>query len=534
MRKQEAHTRYEKQPDLVQGLLDPAAYEDEPGPIELVETHISWIFLGESHVHKVKKPVDYGFLDFTTLERRRRACHREVELNRRLSPSVYLGVEKIKLSDGRFRIGGPGKTVDYAVVMRRLPKGRSLTALIERNEVSDRDVRRIAERIARFHQDAETGADIARVGGPATVRRNVEENFAQTRRFIGDTITRDAFDDLVAYSSAFMDANGALLARRASQGRVRDCHGDLHCAQIFLDEELSFIDTIEFNDEYRYSDVASDIAFLAMDLEFHGRPDLSAAFVDGYVRESEDLEVLKLLNFFKVYRAYVRGKVTSFRLDEPGLSGEERAALYETARRYFKLAHSYVSLTTGPTLILVAGLTGSGKTTIARELARRWDLMYVSSDVTRKALAGIAATERRFERFGEGIYAEEGTARTYEALFDAASEHLKSGTSVVVDATFRRAGDRARAEELARRHGAELWVVECTLGSEETRRRLALRARGGPNVSDGRWEIFLVQRGAWEPVTEVAHGRHVVLETGGEVPETVDRLLYGLFRNALS
>lgn len=307
-------------PALVQALLKPQVYPGEVTNVEIVETHISYLFLTGEHVYKVKKPVDYGFLDFTTLDKRRYYCYEELELNRRISPDVYLGVVEIREQDGSYAIDGPGKTVEYAVKMRQLPEERAMKVLLERGEVSDEDMRHFAAKIAGFHSRAKTGPEITRFGDLEAVRENKEENFLQTEKYVDTTLSEDSFDDIVAYSRAFMDERKELFHRRAKEGRIRDCHGDLHTAQIFLETDpergqggiISIIDCIEFNERFRYSDVAEDIAFLAMDLDFHGRPDLSRLFVETYVEESGDPGVLDVLNFFKAYRAYVRGKVTSF------------------------------------------------------------------------------------------------------------------------------------------------------------------------------------------------------------------------------
>jgi aminoglycoside phosphotransferase family enzyme len=326
--------------------MKPQAYPEGASAVELVETHASYLFLTDRYVYKVKKPVDYGFLDFTSLEKRRYYCNREVELNRRISPDVYLGVVEIRRHPAGYSFAGPGRPVEYAVKMRRLPRGRAMNLLLQRNEVQASDMARLAARIAAFHRRAETGPRIARLGGVDTVRRNVEENLSQTRRFVGSLLSQDQLDDLEAYGLAFLDTKEPLLRRRAELGRVRDCHGDLHTAQIFLDpppgaagdDGIAIIDCIEFNDRFRYSDVAADIAFLAMDLDFHGRPDLSRRFVDEYVRESGDPGVAEVLDFFKGYRAHVRGKVTALLLDSQVTGEPAWQRTLAAARSYFRLA----------------------------------------------------------------------------------------------------------------------------------------------------------------------------------------------------
>lgn len=520
-------------PSMIQALLQPGAYPEAVTSVELAETHISYLLFTDNHVYKIRKPVNYGFLDFTTLEQRREDCHREVALNRRLSPDVYLGVVEIRAQGSKFTIEGPGETVEYAVKMCRLPRERLMANLLGSNQVTAEDIRRLAEKIAGFHADAETSPRITALGDIEAVRQDVEENFVQTQRYIGLCIDRDTFDDLEAYSKAFLDGREKLFRRRAAEQRIRDCHGDLHTAQIFLEDGISIIDCIEFNERFRYSDVAADIAFLAMDLDFHDRSDLADLFIEIYVKVSGDPGVLELMDFYKAYRAYVRGKVNCFRLDDSTLPDGERRDIISQAKAYFRLARSYVAMPTSPTLVLVAGLSGTGKSTIAQELARRWGLAYVSSDITRKELAGIVPTERRPESYEQGIYSPEFSRGTYDAMLKRASDELQAGRSVVLDATFRRALERTQAVTLAGDMGADVWAIECLLAEAEVRRRLDERQKQQGSVSDGRWEIFPQQREEWEPVGEVPLSRHIQVDTDGPLQEVMRGLLLSLYRSAL-
>ena len=526
---------------LVQALLDPVAYSHWTPSVEMVETHISFIFFAGDFVYKVKKLVNYGFLDFTTLEKRRYFCQREVELNRRICPEVYLGVEEIRQQSGRYTVGGPGRTVEYAVKMRRLSPDSSLERLLKEGRVSLQDIERITARIARFHRQAETSPQITSYGGLEAVHRNVEENFAQTEEFVGSALSRETYDDLVAYSRAFMEVREDVFRSRAETGRIRDCHGDLHVAQIFLEapaadgawDGISIIDCIEFNDRFRCSDVAEDIAFLSMDLDFNGRPDLSQAFVEAYVRESVDEGVFDLLDFFKAYRAYVRGKVACLRTGQSHLSEGARADALETARAYFHLAHFYVPILPKPAVILVCGVTGTGKSTLAAELANRWSMARISSDLVRKNLAGIGPDVHRYESFLEGIYSPQFTALTYEAMLSEARQHLLEGKPVILDGTFRRSEERARAVALAEEFHGEVWIIECRLGEEQARDRLDRRMARGDSVSDGRWELYHQQLALWEPVKEAPPGRHLILDTGGSRGETVRNLLQSCYKSLL-
>lgn len=448
---------------------------------------------------------------------------------------MYIGVVPIVVTGGRHRVGGPGRAVDYAVKMRRLPAERALSSLLRRGLVAGDDVRRIAERVARFHRDADLGVG----DGSETVRANVEQNFEQVRDYIGVTVTNDGYDDLVAYSRAFMDVYGPALDRRLRDGRVRDGHGDLHAANVFMAENrVDIIDCIEFNDSFRHLDVADDVVFLAMDLDHYGRPDLSQEFISAYVRASGDEGVWELLTFFTCYRAFVRGKVISFRLDDEGMPAAVRERTRSDARSYFDLAHSYAqiqSVSGRPLLLLVSGLIGSGKSHLSGQLARRWGAAHISSDVTRKELAGIHSSERRHEAYGEGIYSSGFSDRTYEAMLAQARGKLESGQTVVLDASFARARQRTEALEMAERTGAQGFVVECVAPEAEVERRLARRERGlDRTASDGRLALVRRQQGAWEPIDEVPCTQYLRLDTSGDRRDTVRQALRLLYARVLA
>jgi hypothetical protein len=357
---------------------------------------MSFIFLAGEYVYKVKKPVNLGYLDYTTLEKRHFFCQQELELNRRLCPDVYLAVVPITMSlrgakrlrseaeadpetpryargelHNLVRIEGQGKATEYAVKMRQLPHDRMMDVLLPRGEVTPEMVARVAEKLADFHKKAETNPDIAAFGKLDVIRHNCDENFAQTEKYIGLTILRAKYERVRGYTDDFIKGNAGLLEKRVKEGRIRDCHGDLHAAHVcFTDDtrlparrtcspydfsrrvtsagepspggQVCIYDCIEFNDRFRYGDVASEIAFLAMDLDRYRQAGPSRHLVGTYVELSHDEEILKLLNFYKCYRAYVRGKVESFKLDDPYIPEEEKARVLAAAQSYFQLAESYI------------------------------------------------------------------------------------------------------------------------------------------------------------------------------------------------
>ena len=513
-------------PPFVQALLNPEAYPQKPQRVELAQTHISFVFLTGPYVYKVKKPVDLGFLNFSTLELRRFYCEQEVLLNRRLAPDVYLGVEEIReQAPGRFGIGGPGVTVDYAVKMRQLPRDRMMNHLLDEGRVSQEDVRSLAVLLARFHAEAEASDVIARFGSPESVGRNSRENFEQTEKYLGRTVSPQRWEETSAYTQAFLEEQRPLLERRQEDGKIRDCHGDLHSGQIFLAEKVYVLDCIEFNERFRYIDIVNDLAFLAMDLEFHGRRDLAKALVETYTTSSGDQEAQGLLDFYKCYRACVRAKVSSFQLDDPSIPGPDKTHAARLASEYFDLAHSYAVKGKGPFLLICSGMVGTGKSTVAQELAQRSGFALLSSDLVRKALAGIPASEHRWERFESGMYSADFTRRTYDELFRRAKELLREGRSVILDASFRKAQEREKARALADESGAQIYVLECVCSEEEVKARLEIRLLQGGSPSDGRWEIYLEQKGIVEPVAEVPRFRHLVLDTTASSQQAVALLL---------
>lgn len=329
-------------PEMIQALLDPKVYPDKTKRVELEQTQMSFIFLTDDYVYKVKKPVNLGYLDYTTLEKRQFYCQQEIELNRRLCPDAYLGVVPITRDKKGISIERQGEVIEYAVKMRRLPQEAMLDTLLANNRVSAEMLSRVAQKLVQFHQSAETNADISTFGNIDTIKQNTEENFSQTEKYIGKTISRKQYERIKDYTNRVLKDNTRLFPKRAADGRIRDCHGDLHSAHICFSDGICIYDCIEFNDRFRYCDVASEIAFLAMDLDHYGRTDLSRIFVSAYVDMSQDREIKELLNFYKCYRAYVRGKVNCFKLDDPHVSEEEKTDVSAAARSYFELAESYI------------------------------------------------------------------------------------------------------------------------------------------------------------------------------------------------
>ncbi len=331
--------------NLVASMSEPTFYPHRPDTVEVIQTHISFIFIAGDQVYKIKKAVDFGFLDFTTRSKRKYYCEQEVVLNRRFAPGVYIDVVTITQNgEGKLGIGGEGSIVEYAVKMKRIPEERMLYRLMEAGKVTEDDVRRVGRYLAQAYGNIPSDEKARAFGTGEVIAANVLENFEQTGQYRGGPVNATVFDTIEAWSRSFIEKNGSLFAVREKEGNIKDCHGDLHLQHICIDgDAISIFDCIEFNERFRFGDVASDVAFLSMDFDFNGREDLGHIFVDAYMVESGDTLLLDVLKFYKVYRAMVRAKVTSFMLDDNTLDPAVREEVFRKAERYYHLAHTYVT-----------------------------------------------------------------------------------------------------------------------------------------------------------------------------------------------
>ncbi len=509
-------------PEVIRSLLEPSAYPERPSGVELKQTHISYLFFTPEYVYKIKKPVNFGFLDFTTLEKRRFYCHQELTLNRRMTEGVYINVLPIvKKGSGEITVGGKGKTIEYAVKMKRLPPEMMLNRMLEDGRISNDIVKETARVIANFHLKADSTKEISRYGLPAVLRRNSEENFMQTEGFIKRTISQKQFKEISRYTRAMLEDSQGLFIQRVEEGNIKDLHGDIHSDHVCISDGIQIFDCIEFNERFRYSDVVSDMAFLAIDLDFYNRHDLSKVFAEAYFETTKDKAGRKLLDFYKCYRAYVRGKVEGFKLDEEEVPDGEKEASKIRAMRYFHLADLYATGGFRPTLTVVCGLSGTGKSTVAGILSERLEIDIISSDVVRKDLAGISQSEHRFEGFEEGIYSRHFTEKAYAEIIKRGLSRLKEGRSVILDATFSKADHRDAIVKAAENIGANVHIIECTTGEDAIRGRLKKRFKEKDVVSDARWEIYKRQKELYERIDYP----HITLNTSVFKEESIISLL---------
>ena len=524
---------------LVEAMMRPGFYPDSPARVELKQTHISYVFIAGDFVYKVKKAVHFAFLDASSLALRFHYCREEVRLNARLSPDVYFGVFAILKRAESFVLGpettaGHPEAVEYAIKMRRLPADRMLDVLVAAGKVNRDTIRAIAARIAAFHAGAPSNRGWA-YGSAAAVWRFMAEDIAQNEGFIGDTLRQSEFAAIDAFCRAFITAHWRALNDRALGGRVREGHGDLRAEHICLkgngnEEQIDVIDCVEFSERLRYCDVASEIAFLAMDLERLGAPALADELVDSYAEITGDEEFPMLVPFYKCYRASVRGKVESIRSREREVGAAERERARQLAIGYYALAWRYARAAS-PALIVICGLSGSGKSTVARLLQHRKGFKAINSDRVRKRLASISPHEHVRTDYGANIYSERFTKISYDAMLAEAESLLREGRGAILDATFKASADRQLALALAARHGVPVIFVECVVSEDEALRRLRERTSKAGEVSDATPKIYQRQRAEFEPMGEIPARNHLRLDTTGqgerlvaEIEDALERL----------
>jgi len=485
---------------LIEAMSDPAIYPHGPKSVHVIQTHISVVFLADDLVYKIKKPVNFGFLDFTTLEKRKYFCEREVLLNSRFSDGVYLGVASVHDGPSGLNLQGRGVEIEAAVLMKRIPDDRMMLRMLERDRVTPEILDRVADRIAGLHADAPTGPEIAGHGSFEVISQNLKENFDQTGPFVGRTLDRRTREEVFDLSIDFMKSHRDLFRERMTGGFIRDCHGDLHLDHVLVLDGIMLIDCIEFNDRFRFGDTAADLGFLLMDLDFQGYPAFAEHVSGRYSVCSGDGEILKLVGFYRSYRAFVRGKVMGFTLDEPEVSRTEKESAAQTAGHYFSLSLAYLRHPRPPALIVMCGLMGTGKSFLATRLGKRLGIDPVKSDVIRKEIHGVPSSEHRLDKYGGGIYTSNSTEVTYEALFERARRSLGRRNSVVLDASFSLREHRFRARDLALEMNAQFLILECVCPDGEARARLEERMETQKDPSDGRWQIYLDQKRRFEPI----------------------------------
>lgn len=485
---------------LVSGLLDPAVYGDAHGQVEKLETHISYLFLTGAHVYKVKKAVNLGFLDFSTLERRRFYCQEELRLNRRLAPSLYLDVVPITGSHQHPCLGGSGTPIEFAVKMRRFPQDALFDARLAHHQLTPNDIDQLAEKIAVFHKSTAVAATQDPYGSSDLVRAPVLGNFDQIRRTSTASMNVADLNALEQWTIQHCDTLDPIFRERKAGGLVRECHGDFHLGNVALiDGEVTVFDCLEFNANLRWIDVQSEAAFMVMDLSARNRSDLGQRFLNRYLEFTGDYAGLTVLRFYLVYRAVVRAKVHALRADQPHIDAEQRSAALSKSRGYFDLAKR-LTRPKKPAIVITHGLSGSGKTTHTERLLEVLPAIRLRSDIERKRLSGLSALTRSGSPLRGGLYAPQVTDRTYARLAELATTTVRAGFVAIVDATFLERARRDIFHRLADSLAVAFLILEFSAPEAVLRARVAARQQRGMDASEADVPVLEYQLQKVEPI----------------------------------
>lgn len=513
-------------------MLEPQFYPDLPAGVELRETNTSWVFLAGALVYKVKKPVNFPFLDYGSADRRHQMCREEVRLNRRLAPRIYLRTVGIAREDAWYFLTAEDDSaaVEYAVEMRRVEERRSLEALILDARLQPSDIDPVARRLARFHTDAPVAPQ--RLQETSVLVESLEENLRTLRQAGNGILAADRLDAARRFTHAFLAANEGRLEARARRGLVRECHGDLRAEHVIVpaDGEVYVYDCVEFKPEHRYIDVASDLCFLIMDLMRLSADDVASRLLAEYRRSGGDAGDDSLVSFFASFRAWVRAKVACLTARSAPRGDPDRARSEGEARELLRLGHRFAWSARGPLVLSICGVAGSGKTTLAGELGATNCWPRVSSDLTRKQLAGIPPTERAGPRY----YTSDFTERTYREMGKSARRLLEQGGGVIVDATFHRRGERDAFRAGLGDPSVRVLFVECRAPAELLAARVGARASEPGRVSDADLAVVERQLSELEPLHEIPARQQIQLTTDapvqellGEVEGFIDRFIWG-------
>ncbi len=485
-------------PLLLQAMQQTTFYPHPvESPIQLLQTHISCILLTGQYAYKLKKPRNLGFLDFSSLERRHHYLQEELRLNPRGAPDLYLEVLPIIQQGHHFLLAGQGEVVEYTLKMRQFPQRCLLSQMLEQGELTEGLIQDLGRVVAEYHRSSNTNDHIRQFGTVASIRQAFDENYIQTRVYIGGPQTEAQFTATQAYTDHFFSERAEILEQRRQQHRIREGHGDLHLGNICAwQDQILLFDCIEFNESFRCVDVMYDVAYGVMDLEEHCRSDLGNAYLNTYLEESGDWEGLQVLPLYLVRQAYVRAKVTSFKLNDDQIPALEQEQARQTAADYYRLAWSYTRPQQGQ-LFLMAGLSGSGKSTVGRWLARRINAIQIRSDAVRKHLGGLALHEQG----SPDLYTPDMSKRTYSRLIQLGLLLAGEGYRVILDAKFDQRHWREQVIAAATEGNLPLRILHCDAPSEVLRERLLAR-HPGQEVTDATLDLLPQQQANWEDFTD--------------------------------
>ncbi|HIK19284.1 MAG TPA: AAA family ATPase [Leptolyngbyaceae cyanobacterium M33_DOE_097] len=527
-------------PPLIQQMLEPTFYPhpvfnpatipgDRPRleteefypaaepPVLLLQTHVSYVLLTGDYAYKLKKPVNFGFLDYSTLEKRKHFCEEELRLNQRSAAELYLEVVPITKTDDHYQLGGEGEPVEYVVKMRQFPQDTLLTALYDRGELTEELLEQLAKELAAFHRQAATSDYIRSFGTVEQIRQAIDENYEQTEKYVGGPQTQAQLDATRAYTDRLFAERADIFADRVTRDLIRECHGDVHLRNIaYWQDRIWLFDCIEFNEPFRFVDVMFDIAYIVMDLDARDRRDLSNRFLNAYLEQMGDWQGLQVLPLYLSRQSYVRAKVTSFLLDDPSVPEAAKQEAKETAARYYRLAWEYTQRPTQGKLLLMSGLSGSGKSTTARYLAQTLNAIHIRSDAVRKHLVGISLSDRG----GDEIYTPEMTQKTYNRLLQLGTTLAAEGYTVILDAKYDQQALRGAAIAQATEQQIPLTIVHCHAPVETLKERLNQRTG---DIADATTEVMLKQ--VMEPFDAEEQPHVLLVDTTQPLPEQLSSLI---------
>ena len=492
----EAYNQAEK---LVAALCHAKSYSHSVTKVELIETHISWVFLTGPFAYKIKKPLDLGFLDYTTLKRREHFCHEELRLNRRLAPEIYLAVVPITGTVNTPTVGGSGEPIEFAVKMRQFAQADLLTHYIERQQLTPSLVEEVAHRMARFHSSITKTAENTPYGTPQVVLEPMIQNFITIRAHLLDSVLTKPLNTLERWTRARHRTLTGILQQRKALGFIRECHGDMHLGNIALvNGKVTIFDGIEFNDQIRWIDVVSELAFLVMDLDDRNAGTLAQRVLNRYLQESGDYLSLKLLRLYQVYRAMVKAKVSVIRAAQSDTTTAERQALLELYQSYIDLAKRYTSAGHAA-IIITHGVSGTGKSTLCQQLAELPGIIWIRSDIERKRLYGLGALDRSQSPLGKGLYDSEATDLTYERLLTLSRVITQAEFTVLVDATFLKFAQRQAFRELAQTKKRPFLILNLQASEPILQARILRRQARGGDPSEAGVDVLRYQLSHCEP-----------------------------------
>lgn len=524
-----------KRQKIIKFLKNPRNYPYPVKKVRYLQTYISDVFLTGKFAYKIKKTVNYGYLNFTTLAKRKFFCHRELELNKRLSSRIYLSVlpliekenEVVRRScrlggEGGLKFGDQGKIVEYVLKMKEIPQKYLMDYQIKKGKINKKIIEQIAKIVAKFHKKAETSKKISFYGSLKIIKKNWQENFDQTKPFIGKTISKKDFYFLKKSVEEFINKNKKLLQQRIKEKKIRDCHGDLHTGNVFVTPKKIYIfDCIEFNQRFRYQDTANEVAFLTMDLDSLNRKDLADYFVEKYIKYSGDKDLKKILLFYKCYRAYVKGKVYGFHFANKSFKQVKRKVYKKTASQAFKLATNYAKEWQKPILVLGAGLPGIGRSTRLKLLAKKIKAKILDSDIIRK------------EIFKKPNYSEKAKLTIYQEMIKRAEKILKKDQNVILDATFSKEKYRKLAFDLVKKFQPKAdppwaekvphYLIEFFCSDRIAKQRFLERKKEKKPISTADWQVYQKIKKEFEPIKNEKN--HLKINAAKSPAENVKKIL---------